>query len=153
VAIGTAAVSNPDLVEAAATRFGVQCVVTVIDTKATTPGGPERVWVRSGTEPTDLDPVALAVRLESAGAGEILLQSIERDGTMVGYDVDTIAAVADAVSIPVIASGGAGNYDHLVAALEAGASALAAGAIFHFTEQTPAEAKAHLGAAGFPVRR
>jgi cyclase len=153
VAIGTASIEAPDLIEAAAERFGVQCVVAVIDTRATEPGGPERAWLRSGTEPTDLDPVELALRLESAGAGEILLQSIERDGTMVGYDLETIAAVAAAVSIPVIASGGCGTYDHMVQALQAGAAALGAAAIYHFTEQTPMEAKHHLAAAGYPVRR
>ena len=153
VAIGTAAVEAPGLVEAAAENFGVQCVVAVIDTKPVAPGGPQRAWLRSATEATDLDPVDLARTLESAGAGEILLQSIERDGTMVGYDVDTIAAVAAAVSIPVIASGGCGNYDHMVEALRAGASALGAAAIYHFTQQTPMEAKHHLAAAGYPVRR
>jgi cyclase len=153
VAIGTAAVESPGLVEAAAERFGTQCVVAVVDTRAAAEGGPQRAWLRSATEPTDLDPVELAVRLESAGAGEILLQAIERDGTMVGYDLATIAVVADAVSIPVIASGGCGSYDHMVEALQAGASALAAGAIYHFTQQTPMEAKHHLAAAGYPVRR
>lgn len=153
VAIGTAAVTSPGLVEAAAERFGVQCVVAVIDTRATEPDGPQRAWVRAGTTPTDLDPVELAVRLEAAGAGEILLQSIDRDGTMVGYDLATIGAVAEAVSVPVIASGGCGTYNHMVEALHAGASALAAAAIYHFTEQTPMEAKLHLARAGFPVRR
>ena len=153
VAIGAGAVEAPGLVEASAERFGVQCVVAVIDTKPAVAGGPERAWVRSGTEPTDLDPVELAIRLESAGAGEILLQSVERDGTMVGYDLATIGAVAEAVSIPVIASGGCGTYDHMVEALQAGASALGAAAIYHFTQQTPMEAKHHLAAAGYPVRR
>lgn len=153
VAIGTAALTSPGLVEAAAERFGAQCVVAVIDTRPAEPGGPERAWVRSATEATDLDPVALARTLESAGAGEILLQSIDRDGTMVGYDTATIEAVADAVGIPVIASGGCGSYDHMVEALQAGASAIAAAAIFHFTEQTPLEAKRHIAAAGYPIRR
>ena len=152
VAIGTGVVEAPGLVEAAAEKFGSQCVVAVVDTHAM-PDGPDRAWIRSGTEATDLDPVDLARSLEAAGAGEILLQSVARDGTMVGYDLATIGAVAAAVSIPVIASGGAGTYDHMVAALEAGASALAAAAIFHFTEQTPMEAKHHLAAAGYPVRR
>lgn len=153
VAIGTAAVESPGLIEAAAERFGVQCVVAVIDTKPVAPGGPQRAWLRSATTPTELDPVELAVQLESAGAGEILLQSIERDGTMVGYDLVTIEAVAAAVGIPVIASGGCGSYQHMVGALEAGASALASAAMYHFTEQTPMEAKHHLAAAGYPVRR
>lgn len=153
VAIGTAAVESPGLIEEAAARFGAQCVVAVIDTKPADGGGQEQAWLRSATEPTGIDPVTLARRLESAGAGEILLQSIERDGRMVGYDLDTIGAVTDAVTIPVIASGGCGSYDHMVRAVEAGAAALAAGAMFHFTQQTPLEAKQHLAAAGYPVRR
>ena len=152
VAIGTAAVEVPELIGAAAEKFGTQCVVAVVDTKAVD-GQPGRAWTHSGTVATDLDPIDLARRLEAAGAGEILLQSVERDGTMVGYDLATIAAVAEAVSIPVIASGGCGSYDHMVDALQAGASALAAGAIYHFTQQTPMEAKHHLAAAGYPVRR
>jgi len=153
VAIGTAAATSPDLVNAAAERFGAQCVVAVIDTKPAHQGGPQRAWIRSATEATDVDPVSLAATLESAGAGEILLQSIERDGTMVGYDTATIEAVSTSVGIPVIASGGCGTYDHMISALKAGASALAAAAIFHFTEQTPLEAKHHLAAAGYPIRR
>jgi len=152
VAIGTAAVEDRALVTAAAEQFGTQCVVAVIDVKPGPDGAP-RVWTRSGTVATDLDPTEHAAALEAAGAGEILLQSIERDGTMAGYDLEALAAVAAAVRIPVIASGGAGSYEHMVAALEAGASALAAAAIFHFTEQTPVEAKHHLAAAGYPVRR
>jgi len=151
VAIGTACVESPELVEEAARRFGSQCVVAVVDVKEG-PDGRHVAWTRSATAPTALDPVDLARSLESAGAGEILLQSVDRDGTMSGYDLTTLAAVAHSVSIPVIASGGAGNFDHMVAALRAGASALAAGAIYHFTEQTPMEAKAHLADAGFPVR-
>lgn len=148
VAIGTAAVESPDLVGAAAARFGSQCVVAVVDV-----GADGRIATRSGADRHDRDPVELAATLAEAGAGELLLQSVERDGTMTGYDVGTIVAVAEAVSIPVIASGGAGNFDHMVEALRAGASAVAAGAIFHFTEQTPAEARDHIGRAGFPVRR
>lgn len=152
VAIGTAAIESPGLIEAAAEMFGTQCVVAVVDTKPVD-DGQIRAWTRAGRAATDLDPVVLARSLESAGAGEILLQSIERDGMMGGYDTDTIRAVADAVSIPVIASGGCGTFDHMVHALAAGASAIAAGAIFHFTQQTPMEAKHHLASAGYPVRR
>ena len=90
--------------------------------------------------------------MAAEGAGEILITSIERDGTMEGYDLDLLRAVAEAVPVPVIASGGAGNYRHLAEALEAGASAVAAASIFHFTEQTPREAKRYLGERGFPVR-
>lgn len=147
VAIGTAAVESPEVVAEAAARFGSQCVVAVVDV------ADGRVATRSGAARHDLDPVETATRLAGAGAGEILLQSVERDGTMAGYDVATVAAVSDAVAVPVIASGGAGSFDHMVEALRAGASAVAAGAIFHFTELTPAEARDHIGAAGFPVRR
>lgn len=147
VAIGTAAVETPDVVGEAAARFGSQCVVAVVDV------ADRRVASRSGSERHDRDPAELATTLAQSGAGEILLQSVDRDGTMAGYDVDTVAAVSAAVSVPVIASGGAGNFEHMVDALRAGAAAVAAGAIFHFTEQTPAEARDHIGRAGFPVRR
>lgn len=152
VAIGTAAVEDPALVAAGANEFGSQCIVAVVDTR-TVDGGPPKVWTHSGTVRTAHDPVSLARALESAGAGEILLQSVDRDGTMTGYDIDTLATVADAVRIPVIASGGAGSPDHMLQALDHGASALAASSIYHFTELTPLEVKAHLGAAGHPVRR
>jgi cyclase len=148
VVIGTAAVEQPDLVREAAARFGAQCIVVSIDTMRD-----GSVWVRSGTQRTDRDPVELARQMEVLGAGEILLQSVDDDGVMEGYDVDTIARVSAAVSIPVIASGGAGNFSHMVDALRVGgASAVAAASIFHFTEQTPMEAKQAIGAAGFPVR-
>lgn len=151
VALGTAAVETPELIRAASDRFGAQCVVVSIDTRAGE-DGTVTVWTHSGTKPTGLDPVALAREVEALGAGEILLQSADRDGTMEGYDVATIRRVCDAVGVPVIASGGAGCYQDMVEALHGGASAVAAASIFHFTQQTPAEAKAHLAAAGFPVR-
>jgi cyclase len=151
VSLNTAAVDDPALVEAIAKRFGSQCVVVSIDVKKTASG--YEVHTRSGTRPTGLQPVEVARRAEAAGAGEILLTSIDRDGTMTGYDIELIRAVADTVSIPVIAAGGAGNYDHLVSAVVDGkASAVAAAAMFHFTQQTPLEAKRHLAAAGIPVR-
>ena len=152
VAIGSAAVEVPGLVRAAADRFGAQCVVAVIDTRATDDGTVE-VFTRSGTTATGRDPVELAQAFEADGAGEILLQSADRDGTMVGYDLETIKRVADSVSIPVIASGGAGSYEHMAeAVLESDASAVAAAAIFHFTQQTPIEAKKHMAERGIPVR-
>lgn len=152
VCIGTAAVEQPSVVEEAASRFGSQCVVVSIDTRATPVG--LRVWTRSGTNDADRDPVDLARELADRGAGEILLQSVERDGTMTGYDLDAIRLVSRAVSIPVIASGGAGSYLHLLEALTYGeASAVAAASMFHFTEQTPREAKVYLGAHGIAVRR
>ena len=147
VVIGTAALETPMLVREASDRFGAQCVVVSVDTKDGT------VWTRSGSHDTGRDPVEVAREMESLGAGEILLQSIANDGVMEGYDVETIARVSAAVSTPVIASGGAGNFDHMVDALQrGGASAVAAASIFHFTEQTPMEANHAIGAAGFPVR-
>jgi cyclase len=107
----------------------------------------------SGTAPTRREPVEWAKEMAARGAGEILLTSVDRDGTMSGYDLDLISAVSSAVDIPVIASGGAGSYAHMVEAVHAGASAVAAASMFHFTEQTPAEAKSALSQAGIPVRR
>jgi cyclase len=151
VALNTALVEVPEVVRDASARFGAQCIVASIDTS--TKGGQLEVWTRSGTVQTGIDPVELARRAEQLGAGEILLTSIDRDGTMEGYDLETVRRVTDAVSIPVIASGGAGRYDHMVEALRVGhASAVAAASMFHFTEQTPVAAKQHLRAAGFPVR-
>jgi cyclase len=153
VSIGTAAVDAPGLVRAAADRFGPQSIVAAIDFR-TGRDGRTCVWTRSGTMPTGIDPVELAVRLQGFGIGEILLTSIERDGTMGGYDIATIQRVTAAVTIPVIASGGAGSYADLAAAiLDGGASAVAAASIFHFTHLTPQGAKEHLAERGVPVRR
>jgi cyclase len=152
VAINTAAIEQPRVLTEAADRFGSQCVVASIDTRRETDGS-VTVWTRSATAATGRDPVDVAVQLTEAGAGEILLTSIDRDGTMEGYDVETIKRVSMAVSVPVIGSGGAGNYDHMVeAVLEGEASAVAAASIFHFTQQTPMEAKHHLRQAGVAVR-
>lgn len=152
VAVGTAAVEDPTLVSAIAQRFGAQCVVVSIDVRRHEDGRHE-VFTRSGTRATGRDPVELARQVEEKGAGEILLTSIERDGTMSGYDLDLVRSVARAVSIPVIASGGAGSYEDLRLALaEGGASAVAAAAIFHFTQNTPAGAKQYLASHGIPVR-
>jgi cyclase len=151
VALNTAAVERPGLVHEAADAFGSQCVVVSVDARRAA-GGRHEAYVRAGTAPTGRDAAELAAELEEQGAGEILLTSIDRDGTLEGYDVELVAAVTAAVSIPVIASGGAGTYGHMVEALEAGASAVAAASMFHFTEQTPLEAKRYLAARGFPVR-
>lgn len=152
VAFNTAAVLHPELITVAAQEFGAQCVVVSIDAKTVADDRYE-VYTHAGTQPTGRDPVALAKEVEALGAGEILLTSIDRDGTMTGYDVNLIAAVSQAVSIPVIASGGAGNYEHMAAAIQAGgASAVAAASIFHFTHQTPLEAKRFLHQAGIQVR-
>lgn len=152
VSVNTAAYARPELVTEIARRHGVQSVVASIDVRVQDGG-----WIcfsHAGRQPTGREVTAWARELEDRGAGEILITSIERDGTMQGYDLPLIEAVVSSVSIPVIASGGAGNYQHMVdAVIQAGASAVAAASIFHFTEQTPACAKAALAAAGVPVRQ
>jgi cyclase len=151
IVVNTAVVNHPDLIWEIANRFGSQCVVVSIDARKD--GHAEyEAYIESGTQPTGLGPVSLAQRAESLGAGEILITSVDRDGTMQGYDIDLISQVTKAVSIPVIASGGAGSYAHMAEALRAGASALAAASMFHFTEQTPREAKLYLREHGFPTR-
>lgn len=152
VAIGTAALEDPALIGAVAQRFGSQCVVVSIDFRRL-PDGTPIVYTRSGSQRTDRDPVDFAREVERQGAGEILLTSIDRDGTMTGYDVALTRRVCEAVTIPVIASGGAGTYDHMLEVIRDGhAAAVAAGAIFHFTEQTPMEAKRYLSRHGVPTR-
>jgi imidazole glycerol-phosphate synthase subunit HisF len=151
VSIGTAVYEQPGLIEEAARRFGSQCVVVSID--VTRRSGEPLCVTRSGKEMTSRNSLAWACEVVERGAGEILLTSVDRDGTMAGYDVDLISDISNAVDVPVIASGGAGNYQHMVEAVQAGASAVAAASMFHFTEQTPAEAKKALAAAGIPVRR
>lgn len=151
VAVNTAAVLTQELVREVAARFGSQCIVVSIDARRVD-GGYE-VVTHSGTQPAGIDPVRHANRVEELGAGEILLTSADRDGTMSGYDLELIRSVTEAVAIPVIASGGAGSYGHLAAAiLEGGASAVAAASMFHFTEQTPADAKRYLRGRGIHVR-
>ncbi|MCR9160630.1 MAG: imidazole glycerol phosphate synthase subunit HisF [Nannocystaceae bacterium] len=151
VSIGSAAIEVEGLVANVADRFGAQCVVASVDVRSTPEGW--RVARRSGTCPTDLCPIEWSRRLEAEGAGEILLTSVERDGTMQGYDVELCRAVSDAVGIPVIASGGAGCTDHVRAVLREGnASAAAMASVFHFTELTPLEIKAELRGDGFPMR-
>jgi cyclase len=152
VSINTAAYSNPELVREAARHYGAQCIVASIDARRHDDGRYE-CYSMCGTTATGKDPVAWARQLEDLGAGEILITSIERDGSMQGYDLRLIENIVRAVKVPVIASGGAGSYEHMRQAVqEAGASAVAAASIFHFTEQTPAEAKKYLAAAGIPVR-
>jgi cyclase len=152
VAINTAAVSNPDLIRCVAGEFGSQCVVISIDAKRVSENQWE-VMTCSGTRHTGIDPVSWAQQVEALGAGEILLTSVDRDGTMTGYDIELIRRVNEVVSVPVIASGGARNYQDMAEALSEGkASAVAAASIFHFTEQTPLEAKRYLHERGFDVR-
>ena len=152
VAINTAAYGSPHLVEQACGRFGAQCVVASIDARRHG-DGTYHCYSHCGTVATSERPDVWARELEKRGAGEILITSIDRDGTMEGYDLELIRQVVGAVNLPVIASGGAGNYEHMRQAIqEAGASAVAAASLFHFTEQTPAGAKKHLAAAGVPIR-
>ncbi|MBM3337995.1 MAG: imidazole glycerol phosphate synthase subunit HisF [Betaproteobacteria bacterium] len=151
VAVNSAVYGRPELVSEIAGRFGAQCVVVSIDARATNNGW--TCFSHSGKQATGREVVAWALEVEARGAGEILVTSIDRDGTMKGYDLPLIEAVARAVKIPVIASGGAGTYQHMIDAVkQSGASAVAAASIFHFTEQTPAEAKAAMARAGIPVR-
>jgi cyclase len=152
VSINTAAVKTPEFVCQAAEKFGSQCIVVAIDAKATGAGTWE-VFTHGGRNPTGIDAVDWARRMESYGAGEILLTSMDRDGTKVGFDNELTLAIADAVSIPVIASGGVGTLDHMVDGVREGhASAVLAASIFHFGEHSIAETKAHMAAAGVAVR-
>lgn len=146
VAIGAAALRNPWLVEAAAKRFGAQAVVVAIDVWQ------GRVAVQNARFVSAADPVTYAKQMEALGAGEILLTAADRDGTLEGYDLDLIRAVTDAVSIPVVAAGGCASYADMAEALRAGAHAVAAGALFQFTDATPKGAARHLAREGFPVR-
>ncbi|MEQ8443897.1 MAG: imidazole glycerol phosphate synthase cyclase subunit [Alphaproteobacteria bacterium] len=153
VALNTAMVSDPELVGRCAQRFGSQCIVASIDARLEEDGS-YQVYTHSGTQPAGIDPVTLARQAAEMGAGEILLTSIDRDGRMCGYDVALTMAVSRAVTIPVVASGGCGDYRHMAEVLsDGGASAVAAASIFHFTEKTPAEAKQYLKSQGFPVRQ
>ena len=152
VSVNTAAVERPELISDIATEFGVQCAVVAIDGRWHPDGHPE-VVIHGGRTPTGLHAVEWAQRAEALGAGEILLTSMDRDGQRTGFDLALTAAVADAVGIPVIASGGVGTLDHLVEGITIGhADAVLAASIFHFGEFTIAEAKAHLAAAGVDVR-
>jgi cyclase len=154
VSINTAAIANPDLIEAGAAIFGRQCIVVAIDARREPDKVAWGVYTHGGRRPSGLDAVAWAAEAARRGAGEILLTSMDRDGTRDGYDLALLEAVASAVPIPVIASGGAGNLDHLVEGLAPGrADAVLAASIFHFGEYRIADARAHLAARGVPVRQ
>ena len=156
VSINTAAVTRREIVREGAEKFGAQCIVVAIDAKKVSPAGaPDRweIFTHGGRKPTGLDAVQYAREVASLGAGEILLTSMDRDGTKSGFDLGLTRAVADAVSIPVIASGGVGTLDHLVDGVKIGhASAVLAASIFHFGTYTIGQAKARMAAAGIPVR-
>jgi cyclase len=151
-AINTAAVSNRELINACANHFGAQCIVVAIDAKQTGEGGWE-VFIHGGRTPTGIDAVAFAQDAAARGAGELLVTSMDRDGAKTGYDLPLLKAITSRVNVPVIASGGAGNLEHLVQSItEGGASAALAASIFHFGTHTIAEAREALQAAGVPVR-
>ena len=151
VLLNTAAVEQPEVIRASADVFGTQCIAVSIDARRV--DAAFEAFTHAGTRPTGRDPAELAREAEANGAGEILLTSIDRDGTMTGYDLELIERIATIVSIPLIASGGAGSYGHMHEALAAGASAVAAAAMFHYTEHTPLGAKRFLASKGIAVRQ
>ena len=156
VSINTAAVNDRDFVREAADKFGDQCIVVAIDAKKTSRPGERLAWqifTHGGRRETGIDAIAFAQEMASRGAGELLVTSMDRDGTRAGYDIELVRAISDAVPIPVVASGGVGGLDDLVAGVKDGhASAVLAASIFHFGEHSVGEAKRHMAAAGIPMR-
>jgi imidazole glycerol-phosphate synthase subunit HisF len=156
VSINTAAVKDPSFIAQAADKFGNQCIVVAIDAKRVSgeeePGRWE-IFTHGGRQPTGIDAVVFARQAAALGAGELLVTSMDRDGTKAGYDIPLIRTITDAVAVPVVASGGVGSLDHLVEGVREGrASAVLAASIFHFGEHSIGEAKAHMAAAGLPMR-
>lgn len=152
VSFNSAAVANPDVIADAANHFGSQCIVCAIDAKTVAPGKWE-IFTHGGRRETGIDAIDFAKTIVAKGAGEILLTSMDRDGTRAGFNLPLTRAISDAVNVPVIASGGVGTLDHLVdGVIQGGASAVLAASIFHFGDYTIAQAKAHMAAAGIPIR-
>jgi len=149
--INSAAVAEPELIPRAAEAFGSQAIVVAIDAKQVAPGRWE-VFTHGGRRPTGLGAIAWAARMAESGAGELLLTSMDRDGTKMGFDLDLLRAVRAAVRVPIVASGGVGTVEHFVEGARAGATGLLAASVFHYGEMRIAEAKAALAAAGLPVR-
>lgn len=152
VGINSAAVKNPRLIEEGATRFGSQCIVCAVDVRRRSDGSGWEVYVAGGTQATGLDGIGWIKKVVELGAGEILLTSMDRDGTKDGYDLELLRTVTEAVDVPVTASGGAGNLEHLAEGLAAGAGAVLAASIFHFGDFTVSEAREFLAQRGFPMR-
>jgi cyclase len=152
VSINSAAVRNPDLINEGAGRFGSQCVVLSVDVRRRGAGPGWEVYLNGGRLNTEMDAISWLVEGERRGAGEFVLNSMDADGTETGYDLDLISAVAEKTTLPIVASGGAGSPEHMVAAVNAGAGAVLAASIFHFGEWSIAEVKEHMRQAGIPVR-
>jgi cyclase len=154
VSLNTAAVERPEIINEGAEAFGVQCIVVAIDAKRTEEaGGGWEVYTHGGRRPAGIDAIEWAAKAEQMGAGELLVTSMDRDGTKMGYDIELLRAITEAVNVPVIASGGAGTLDHFVAAIEQGeADAVLAASLFHFGALRVHDVKEHLASKGIPVR-
>jgi cyclase len=153
VSINTAAVARPELISEGAEEFGTQCIVVAIDARRRAGGDGWEVYTHGGRQPVGLDAVEWAARVEALGAGEILLTSMDRDGTQDGYDLELLRAVNDVITVPLVASGGAGTLEHFSeAVLNGGADAVLAASLFHFGRLRVAEVKSHMAAEGIPVR-
>ncbi len=151
VSINTAAVQNPEVVEESSKKFGSQCIVVAIDAKKN--GDKWEIFTHGGRNNTGIDAIEFAKKMEASGAGELLVTSMDRDGTQVGYDIELMAKISSMINIPVIASGGVGNLDHLVDGIKLGnASAVLAASIFHYSKYSVKEAKEYLDSKGIPVR-